>query len=91
MRYYHGMVLALLAPVVVSTTPSCVPLIGIEKDGDGTATLNLDDMRVSLELEVFDFNNAVVPALVACSSGWFKANIVYVRVHQSCPHHTHIR
>ncbi|CAM9338597.1 unnamed protein product [Ectocarpus sp. 8 AP-2014] len=69
MRYYHGMVLALLARVVVSTTPSCVPLIGIEKDGDGTATLNLDDMRVSLELEVFDFNNAVVPALVACSSG----------------------
>lgn len=71
MRYYHGVALVLLARVVDST-PSCVPLIGIEKDGDGTATLNLDEMKVSMELEVFDFNNAVVPALVACSSGGFK-------------------
>ncbi|CAM9420198.1 unnamed protein product [Ectocarpus fasciculatus] len=48
---------------------SCVPLNGIVEDGNGTTTLNLDEIKASMSTEIFDFSNPVIPTLAACSSG----------------------
>ncbi|CAM9684465.1 unnamed protein product [Ectocarpus sp. 12 AP-2014] len=72
-HYCHGVVLLLLARAVVSSPspgPSCVPLNGIVDDGNATTTtLNLDEIKVSMNAEIFDFSNPVIPTLAACSSG----------------------
>lgn len=64
---YHRVMLLLLARVEVSTpspVPSRVPLNGIVEDGNGTTTtLNLDEIKASMNTEIFDFSNPVIPTL----------------------------
>lgn len=56
-----------------TTTPTCVPLQGIESNATGsldpTAFLDLDLIKVFLALEPFNLQNPVIPTVARCSAG----------------------
>lgn len=50
---------------------SCVPLSGIVTGGQiATNTLDLDEIKVSMSVEMFHLSNPVIPAVAECSTGW---------------------
>ena len=69
MRHLHLLPLLQLLPFAFGSDESCVSLTGIEIDGDGQTALNLEEIRSSMSVEIFDFSNPVIPTLAACSSG----------------------
>ncbi|CAM9482619.1 unnamed protein product [Ectocarpus fasciculatus] len=72
MRFQRASVLFLLSSVGAHAADeaSCVPLSGIVTGGhSATNTLNLDEIKVSMSVEMFHLSNPVIPAVAACSTG----------------------
>lgn len=69
MGYLHLLLTVQLLSFVLGSDGACVPLSGIEADGDGQTALNLDAIKLSMSVEIFDFSNPVIPTLAGCSSG----------------------
>lgn len=74
MRFQRASVLFLLSKcmaVGAADQASCVPLSGIVTGGQSADnTLDLDEIKVSMGVEMFHLSNPVVPAVAACSTGW---------------------
>lgn len=68
MKLFHPLLLLQLLSFVFGSYESCVLLRGIEVDGDGHTALNLDEIKLSMGVEIFDFSNPVIGTLAECSS-----------------------